>query len=60
MGQSDGKIDERKPRLVACINAPDPQDGKSGKLMERLEDENTKLRACVIELMLQIQALRGR
>jgi len=47
----------RKPRLLAAINAPDPHDRKSRKLLERLEDKNTKLRVRVVELFQQIRAL---
>ena len=46
-----------KPRLVAPISAPCPQDSESRTLLERLEAENKTLRAVADELMLQIRAL---
>jgi len=51
---------QKKPLPVAWLNAPGPQDGKVQKLLDRLEAENTKLRASVIELVLEIRALRDR
>ena len=46
-----------KPRLVAPISAPCPQDSDPSTLLERLEAENRKLRAVADELMLQIRHL---
>jgi hypothetical protein len=63
MGRSIDDIDEasglRKPPLTR-INAPAPQDGKPRTLLEHLEGENAKLRACLVELLQQIRGLRGR
>jgi hypothetical protein len=50
-----------KPRLVARISAPCPQDSESSRtLLERLEAENKRLRAEAVELMRQIRALRDQ
>jgi hypothetical protein len=46
-----------KPRLVAPISAPCPQDSEARTLLERLEAENRKLRAVADELVLQIRAM---
>jgi hypothetical protein len=51
---------------VARERARPPRDGSNRyvskrsnqKLLERLEAENAQLRNCVVDLMLQIQALR--
>jgi hypothetical protein len=63
MARSHRKIDDasglRKPRLLARINTPDPQDGKPRRLVEHLARENSKLRARVVELVQQIRRLRG-
>ena len=47
-----------RPRLVAPISAPCPQDSENSRtLLERLEAENRRLRAVADELMLEIRAL---
>jgi hypothetical protein len=51
----------RKNRFpFAWFDAPGPQDGKTQKLLDRLEAENAKLRARVIELVPEIRTLRDR
>ena len=52
---------------VACERAHPPRDGSNRyvskrsnqKLLERLEAENARLRGSVVDLLLQMQALRG-
>ena len=47
-----------KPRLVARISAPCPQDSESSQtLLERFEAENKRLLAVLDELVLQIRLL---
>ena len=49
---------QKKLLASAWFDAPGPQDGKTQKLLDRLEAENTKLRARVVELVLEIRSLR--
>jgi hypothetical protein len=50
---------QKEPLPCAWLETPS-QDGKTQKLLDRLEVENTKLRARVIELVLEIRALCDR
>jgi hypothetical protein len=48
---------QKKPLQFPWLDVPSPH-GKTRNLLDRLESENAKLRARVVELVLEIQALR--
>src|SRR5262249_43701621 len=49
----------RSKRVKNVLSLQAARDRSNQRLLERLEAENAQLRDCVVELMLEIQALHG-